>query len=223
MEATTSEIETSIQPFNSQSSQNELLLTKFQQIKEAIAQAKTVEDALQQKRIAGSYEQLAKQWRVDKDIQFDATELRIRSERRLGQLILERTKNQKTLRQASGKSKGEIKKISPKKDTIPTLIELGVSKSLASTSRSLAKIDDGQFEVALLKARTEARCGNRLALSTSRILKQVRIESKESQELRFSPIIKPSDNWNVGNVQYGHSPLQMAVQKVLCVSPEFVV
>jgi hypothetical protein len=93
----------------------------------------------------------------DKQLEIDASEIRIRAERRLGEMLIEQ-KNGEGLNK--GASAGGVKE-SPRgnytepRDTTPTLADIGISKKLSSRAQSLAAIPAEDFEVTLDEHRAQ--------------------------------------------------------------------
>lgn len=144
---------------------------------ELLKQAKTPEEIQEVWQKVNALEALSKKFRLSKEVQLDATELRIRIERRLGELLTK------------------------KNNSIPS--NLSFTKNDLSKFQQIATTSLKVFEAVLTDLRTEAAIKRRTALSTTGILRAIRNEHKKDNEPLFSPIIKPSDNWNFSTVQYG--------------------
>ncbi|CAD5918724.1 hypothetical protein PCC7805_00517 [Planktothrix agardhii] len=144
---------------------------------ELLKQAKTPEEIQEVWQKVNALEALSKKFRLSKEVQLDATELRIRIERRLGELLTK------------------------KNNSIPS--NLSFTKNDLSKFQQIATTSLKVFEAVLTDLRTEAAIKRRTALSTTGILRAIRNEHKKDSEPLFSPIIKPSDNWNFSTVQYG--------------------
>ncbi len=78
----------------------------------------------------------------NRQLEIDAAEIRIRAERRLGQLITE----QKTTAGLNTGAMGIGKSAVPVGNRTPTLAEIGVSKKLSSHSQKIAAIPEAEFE-----------------------------------------------------------------------------
>lgn len=87
------------------------------------------------------YARLAK----DKDLEIDAAEIRLRAERRLGELIAEQKKTVGLNKGAKGSIVTGTKR-APVKDTRPTLADAGIDKRLSSRSQKLAALPEHKFE-----------------------------------------------------------------------------
>lgn len=90
-----------------------------------------------------------------------------------------------------------------KTDLTPTLSGLGISKSESSRLQRLAKVDDSSFETAVAQLKEQAIAGRQFVLSTAGVIRVTREEGRTEKEPEFSPLIKPSDNWNFGSIKYG--------------------
>jgi hypothetical protein len=86
----------------------------------------------------------------DKQLEIDASEIRIRAERRLGEMLIEQ-------KNGEGLNKGGNPKLQPVggDDRLPTLAAIGISKDLSSRAQSLAAIPADDFEVTLDEHRAQ--------------------------------------------------------------------
>lgn len=87
----------------------------------------------------------------DKQLEIDASEIRIRAERRLGEMIRQQkeTVGLNEGRAGTGRPPLGGSEKEPPKDTRPTLAEVGISKKLSSRSQAIAAIPQEEFEEAL--------------------------------------------------------------------------
>ena len=161
----------------------QLLKTASQSLEEAT----TLNEIQEVWQRVNALEALSKKFRLSKEVQLDATELRIRIERRLGELLSNKVVK---LDINAEELKSKQSHFSFKKN------ELSKFQKLASTSPEI-------FEAVLTDLRTEAFMKSQKALSTTGIIRAIQNEHKKDNEPLFSPIIKPSDNWNFSTIQYG--------------------
>ncbi len=161
----------------------QLLKTASQSLEEATT-LNEIQEVWQQ---VNALEALSKKFRLSKEVQLDTTELRIRIERRLGELL---SKKVVELDVNSEDRKNQQSNFSFKKN------ELYKFNKLASASPEL-------FEAVITDLRIEAFIKNQKALSTTGIIKAIQKDHKKDNEPLFSPIIKPSDNWNFSTIKYG--------------------
>ena len=173
-------------------------------IQQALEACQRVDDAAYLRQKTKAIEAVAKEANASLEIKLEAVELRIRAERRLGQLLKGTPKNKGT----SGPGRGN-KSHTPEgpgfSDPTPTLEDQGVSKKMAESARALAKIGDAKFEQIVKDGKTQARDKKHKEptkfLSTQGIIRQA--NPKDSgKELQYSPLIKPSDNWNFAQIEY---------------------
>ncbi|MDO9541479.1 MAG: DNA N-6-adenine-methyltransferase [Kiritimatiellia bacterium] len=119
---------------------NENSLVKYNAACKALIEAKSVDEVLQISNKAEAlrvYARLAK----NHELEIDAAEIRIRSERRLGEMIKEQ-------RETVGLAKPGRKTIGSKKDPIsetPPLASAGIDKHLADRARKLAAVPTDKF------------------------------------------------------------------------------
>lgn len=114
----------------------------------ALAKAKAVDEAKEIRNVSEAMRAYARQAK-NRELEIDATEIRIRAERRIGQLMKKQqeaglmakgTKGQLKGKDASG---GSIK--NPPEKSI-TLAEVGIDKSLAARARKYAAMPDEEWK-----------------------------------------------------------------------------
>lgn len=142
-------------------------LIRYDEACKALAKAKSVDEA---KSIKDKAEALRAFARIAKNrqLEIDAAEIRIRAERRLGELIAEQKKtvglNPGT--RLKGKTAGNIGGRVERPPIIPTLKDAGIDKDLSSHAQKLAAIRDEEFEVGLRNWRDfTLKDGKRVTLS----------------------------------------------------------
>jgi hypothetical protein len=116
----------------------------------ALAEAKAVDEAKKIRDVAEAMRVYAQQAK-NKQLEIDAMEIRLRAERRVGELIVAQKKsvglNKGTRGQLKGrKTSGGVKK-EPPDDDRPTLADVGIDKKLSSVAQKLAAMSSEQFEV----------------------------------------------------------------------------
>ena len=112
----------------------------------------------------------------DREAIMMTTEIVVRAERRLGQLLETAPKN--------NGSRGVGKSGVPSKH--PTLTELGIDKKLSSRARKLAKVDEQAFEAAVSVAREVAS-----QITASVILRQR--QRPPDDDVENAPVVIPPD------------------------------
>jgi hypothetical protein len=128
-------------------------LVKYEAAKFALAEAVRADEVM---NIRDKSAAIAAAARVakDKQLEIDASEIRIRAERRLGEMLREQ-------KQGEGLNKGAAGSVvtgthrDPVMDTTPTLASVGISKKLSSRAQSLAAIPVEDFEVTLDEHRAQ--------------------------------------------------------------------
>lgn len=162
-----------------------------------LTQAKSLEEVQDVLQKVNALEAISKKFRLSKEVQLDANELRIRIERRLGEMLKAIDKDKE----------GRTKRIDSSSDKLsasnPTFSDLGLTKNEWLKFQQLASASAEVFEAVITDQRTEATTKRQTSLSTTTILRTLRHQQKKDSEPLFSPIIKPSDNWNFSTVQYG--------------------
>lgn len=120
-----------------------LALVRYDAACKALAAARTIDEIKHVRNGAEALRAYAKQAK-NKQLEMDATEIRIRAERRVGELMASQ-------RQSVGLAKGgqPYQATGSKTDpveSVPTLAEAGVDKHLADRARKLAAMPDRKFE-----------------------------------------------------------------------------
>lgn len=116
----------------------------------ALAEAKAIDEVKDLRDKAAALKAYAKQ-AGNKQLEVDAAEIRIRAERRVGQLMDEQ-------RATVGLAKGRIRRgseLDPRDETAITLEDMGIDKHLADRSRKLAKLPDERFEEIMAEHREQ--------------------------------------------------------------------
>lgn len=179
----------------------ENILPVLLDIQHALELCQGVDDAAYLRRKAKAMEEVAKEANATLEIKLEATELRIRAERRLGQLLAAAPKNK------GGSAEHDLYRAprGPSISSAPTLAEQGISKKMAESARALAKVDPKSFEEIVTAGRQEARSNPTREpsqfLSAKRVVREA--NPKPEKEPEFSPLVKPSDNWNFASIEYG--------------------
>ena len=166
-----------------------------------LKQARTLEETQEVWQKLNALEALSKKFRLSKEVQLDATELRIRIERRLGE-ILSKT-NQSKEEDIRKKHQKSIKVHLDVKASKSVSSNINFTKNESLKFQQLASTSIEVFEAVITNLRIEAAINKQTALSTAGILRAIRNEQKKDREPLFSSIIKPSDNWNFSTIQYG--------------------
>ncbi|MEH2351221.1 MAG: hypothetical protein V7K55_25085 [Nostoc sp.] len=169
--------------------------------RELLRQAKTLEETQEVWQKLNALEAISKKFRLSKEVQLDATELRIRIERRVGEMLNQ--KNQSREGDIKNQNQNSVKVYLDSEDSKSVSSNLSFTKNDLSKFQKLASTPQKVFEAVITDLRTEAAIKRQTALSTTGILRAIQNENKKDRELLFSPIIKPSDNWNFSTVQYG--------------------
>lgn len=174
--------------------------------KSDLAKVNSIYDAISVKNATKAIEELTKQVEIAEELRLDATELRIRSERVLGLMIesMPSKNKENNKKKYNGSADQAVDSITDSPQTnFPTLRELGVRKDEANRCRKLSRLREETFEAILTDVRLEVATKKRKTLSVTALVNAVRQLEKGKSESLFSPLIKPSDNWNFAQVKYG--------------------
>jgi N6-adenosine-specific RNA methylase IME4 len=119
-------------------------LAKLNIARQALAEAKTLEDIKQIKDIAVAVRAYAQAKGLGIEMKNEASEIEIRAIREMGRLIQEKQEKGEIARQ--GQSYGNGSCTTPEHEQPGTLTEIGVTRKESSTSKNLASIPDLKFE-----------------------------------------------------------------------------
>lgn len=111
-------------------------LTKYSEAKRALAAVRTARDAKTIRDQATALQVYAKQ-ALDAELECWAAEIRLRSERKLGEILVETEKAKAGRPTKIGRASRPI---------LPTLKELGITKDLSAAAQKLARIPERRFE-----------------------------------------------------------------------------
>jgi hypothetical protein len=115
----------------------------------ALAAAKAVDDVLEISAQADAVRAYARQAK-NRQLEIDAAEIRIRAERRLGELMSEQ---KKTVGLATGNQHAHPLGVPVTPSARPSLAEAGIDKNLAKRARTYAAVPTAQFERLLTNKR----------------------------------------------------------------------
>lgn len=113
-------------------------MVRYDAARTALAECRSVDEVkswVDKAAAIEAYGRMAK----DKTLETDAAEIRIRAERRLGEMLAAQ-------KAADGMAKPGPKNSVFGNDRIPTLSEVGISKDLSSRAQKLAAVPEAQFE-----------------------------------------------------------------------------
>lgn len=124
-------------------------LARYDAACRAVAEAKTVDEAKDILDASIAMRVYAKQAK-NKEMEADAIEIRLRAERRVGQLI---AAQRETVGLANGGDAMKARGIANPEQARPTLAEAGIDKNLAKKARTAERLDDEAFEERVAAAR----------------------------------------------------------------------
>ena len=123
-------------------------LIRYEAACRALAECKAVDEVKDWRDKAQALQAYAKQAK-NKQLEVDAAEIRIRAERRLGQMLADTPKN------TGAAGVGPIAVVSVDSNSPPTLGEMGISRDLSSRAQAIASIPEDEFEATLAEHRDE--------------------------------------------------------------------
>ncbi|MBN8987447.1 MAG: hypothetical protein J0H42_04325 [Rhizobiales bacterium] len=148
-------------------------LVKYEAARKALAEAVAVDEVQEIRSQAEAMRIYARQ-ASDRDLEVQASQIRFRAERRLGELII----LQKETIGLNAGSRGQLKgrddsggAVSEQpEDARPTLAETGIDRKLSSRAQKVAAMDAADFEQALERHAQEVRAGQgRVAMDLLKI------------------------------------------------------
>ena len=147
-------------------------LTVYDKACALVAEAKTIDEARDVMDRANAVRIYAKQAK-NRTLELDALEIRLRAERRMGQIITQQ-KEGVGLDPGGRPSKSNLDEPDEDEDSqraFGTLSDLGISRDLSSRSQKMALLDEDSFEDYLAEVRDDGLAGVQRA--TARLLKRV--------------------------------------------------
>lgn len=122
----------------------------------ALADAKLVDEAKEIRDKAEAVRAYARQAK-NRQLETDAAEIRVRAERRLGELIAAQKAagglNEGTRGQLAGRDSSGGAVVEPPEADLPTLADIGIDKKFSSRSQRLAVVPKARFEAMISKWR----------------------------------------------------------------------
>ncbi len=167
------------------------VLAKIDKAKAYLAAIISVEDVMEVMGMAEAAEAYAKRVGATVETLNYATEIRLRAERKLGEVLIKGPTAKGTA--GKGRPKKGATQLEAPKDATPTLADVGISFKLSSQSKELAKAPDAEFEAAL-------KVGKKKELNRTKVLKDLRskkTEEKRAEVAEAGTKIKPSDRWHI--------------------------
>ena len=138
-------------------------LVRYDAACKALAEAKSVDEVKSIRNKAEAIRAYARQAK-NRDLEFDACEIRIRAERRLGGMIVAQKKTVGLARPAIGSKIIGSKRV-PMKDTRPTLAEAGIDKKLSARAQKIASIPEDKFEGMMAERRKHFHEARRILMA----------------------------------------------------------
>jgi hypothetical protein len=140
-------------------------LVRYDAACRAIAAAKSTDEVAKirnQSEALRAYARVAK----NKQLEIDAAEIRIRAERRVGELIAAQ-KDTVGLNQGAVKGKTGTKR-APVLDSRPTLAQAGIDKKLSARAQDLARMPAAQFDQRVAEWRTKCETADKVTVDLLR-------------------------------------------------------
>lgn len=162
---------------------SENALVKLDAARRMLAEARTIDEIKNIRDKAEALRLYARQQQIGLEMQNDIAEIRLRAERRIGEMIAKMPKNKGTAGQGRPKLGGDI--VSPPKDETPTLADVGISKKQASRWQAESELPPEQFEQFVEETKSK---GQELTSSglQKRAKKHKRERAKEKTEQKAS-------------------------------------
>ena len=160
-------------------------LVKYEAACRAIAECKSVDEVKTWADKAAAMQAYGRMAQ-DRTMEVDAAEIRIRAERRLGEMLAA-TKADGGLNPAATLKRGPVVVADDHGKKQTTLADAGISKDLSSRAQKLAAVPEAEFESALAEKRERdrqegARVSARLEQAGERVLKAKNAAEKEREQ-----------------------------------------
>jgi N6-adenosine-specific RNA methylase IME4 len=148
-------------------------LVRYDTARRALAEAHRVDEVKGIRDKAVAMQHYARQAK-DTTLITQATDIRMRAERRCGELLIEMAERKERAQQGQGKGKGRTPQ------PLPKLADLGVTKTQSSRWQKLAALDPDTFEHNIKRASTDAY--DRM---TGRFIKEAEIERAKQRHAKL--------------------------------------
>jgi hypothetical protein len=135
-------------------------LQKLDNATRMLAEIKSVDDAMRLIDLAEAARVYAKQVKLGLEAQNHATEIKIRAQRRAGEILLEMEKAVGTKGNFAGSFDGGISggwKLQPPENNIPTYASIGIEKHDAHTWQTIAKVPEDDFRNFIERTKAEEK------------------------------------------------------------------
>jgi len=131
-------------------------LIKYAAARAALAEAHRVDEVKDIRDKAAAMEHYARQAK-DRELIEMATDIKLRAERRAGELLAEMPKNKGAREQLHGRNSSGGRETRPPEDATPKLADMGITKDESSRWQKLAKMPVQVFEAKLTGVKTAMR------------------------------------------------------------------
>lgn len=153
--------------------------------KQAIAEARTVHEAKDIRDQAEALHVYSRRQHLAEEIQVEVAEIKLRAERRVGQLLAATQLNAGARGSGANQHQAAPQEVRSPEATAPRLAELGVSKSQSSRWQAVAALPDDAFESHVAGAKARGR-----DLSVSAVLSAARREEQAEAPAPTSPPLR---------------------------------
>jgi hypothetical protein len=152
-------------------------LIKYEAARHALTEAKQADEVMMIRDKARAI-QAAAMIAKDKQLEIDASEIRIRAERRLGEMIRQQKETEGLNKGEAGRFTGGTNEEPPA--VKPTLASVGISKKLSSRSQAIAAIPEEEFEEVIEEHREQQQ-----AVTAATMDKLAKKGKAKKEEVRY--------------------------------------
>lgn len=124
----------------------DLVLIKLDTARQALSEAKTIQETKTILDVATAAEILAKRQKMGEEAINYATSIKVEALAQLGRMLKETPKNTGTRGQLSGRNSSGGTEIEPPENNIPTLADMGLDKKTSKLAQDIASLPDEQLE-----------------------------------------------------------------------------
>ena len=175
-------------------------LVKLTQASRMLAEIRSVDDAVKLINLAEAARVYAKQIKLGLEAQNDAAEIKIRAQRRAGEILLKMEKNKGTQGQLDGRDISGASRLQAPEDEPPTYADLGIAYKDAHVWQTLASMEAPLFDQFLSEKREAIE-----EITTAAIYREAkRFIAKEKDDAPPLPtgkyrVIYADPPWNYGD------------------------
>lgn len=195
-------------------------LAKLSAATTALAEAKTLQEVKKVLDIAESARIYAKAAKLGLQAQNHAAEVKLRAERKAGDMLKKMEKNKGNAGTFNGRTSSGGRIARPPEENAPKLADLGITKTQSSQWQAVADLPDDVFEDYIVTATAKAEVNSKAELTSKDVHKLAKShrehEERKAMAQSGKTVAVPAD------VQLYHAPFQTVCEELPEASVDFI-